>query len=223
MDRSISTSTQTTPPWPGEARRRAYFYLLAAFLLAIIAGFLTFNYLQDLRKAAVPSGQALVARRDIQPGTVISNDHVELREVPETVLPDGYLTVASQAVDRVALVPIIAGEVILAGKLSGGPTDGLSARLPDGRWALTLPKDWLVNPLPDLVSGDRIEIMAYQAGSPVEQVGIIVSGIEVLQFPGSGEGLEHLTLSVTIEEATAILYARGNGFILMILLRPYGG
>jgi Flp pilus assembly protein CpaB len=182
-----------------------------------------FNYLQDLRHAAVATGQALVARRDIQPGTIISNDHIELRDVPEVVLPDGYLTAVSQAVEHVALIPIVAGEVILVDKLSGGPSDGLSARLTDGRWALTLPEGWMINPLPDHVAGDRIEIMAYQAGNPLEDIGVIVSGIEVLQSPGSGDNQGRLTLAVTLEEATAILYARSNGFNLMILLRPFGG
>jgi len=223
MDRTNPTSAQTTPPWPGGGRRRVFFYLLAAILLAVVAGILTFNYLQDLRAAAVPTGQALVARRDIRPGTIIGSEDVELRAVPETILPQGYLTAASQAIERVALVPIAAGEVVLADKLSGGPGEGLSTRLPDGRWALTLPEGWLVNPLPDLVAGDRIEIMAYQAGSPLDDVGVIVSAIEVLQPPGSGDSQGRLTLAVTLEEATAILYARSNGFNLMILLRPYGG
>ncbi len=223
MDRQDSTSARTTPAWPGGARRRAPFYLLAAILLAAVAGILTYNYLRDVRAAAVPTGQALVASQDISPGTVLSEESVELRDVPEAVLPAGYLTSSSQAIGRAALVPIAAGEVILVGKLSGGLGEGLSSRLPDGRWAMTLPESWLVNPLPDLVAGDRIEIMAYQAGSPIQDADVIVTGIEVLQFPGSGVGQGRLTLAVTLEEATAILYARSNGFALMILLRPYGG
>lgn len=216
-------SAQTTSSWPGGARRRVPFYLLAALLLAAVAGILTYNYLHDIRASAVPTGKALVASQDISPGTTLSEDLLELRDVPVAVLPAGYLSEVSQAVDRVALVPIAAGEVLLAGKLSGGEGEGLSARLPDGRWALTLPEGWLVNPLPDLVAGDRIEIMAYQAGSPIREADLIVSGIEVLQFPGAGAGQGRLTLAVTLDEATAILYARTNGFSLMILLRPYGG
>lgn len=223
MERKNRATAQTTPPWPGAARRRVPFYLLTAILLAAVAGILTYNYLQNVRAAAVATGKALVASQDISPGTVLNEELLELRDVPEAVLPSGYLSAVSQAVDRVALVPIAAGEVLLDGKLSGGAGEGLSARLPDGRWALTLPEGWLANPLPDLVAGDRIEIMAYQAGSPIDEAAVIVTGIEVLQFPIPGASQSRLTLAVTLEEATAILYARGNGFALMILLRPYGG
>jgi hypothetical protein len=88
---------------------------------------------------------------------------------------------------------------------------------------MTLPASWLVSPMPELVVGDRIEIMAYQAGSPLEDAAVIVSGIEILQVSGVGENPDSLTLAVTLEEATAMLYARSNGFALMPLLRPQGG
>jgi len=223
MERQNPTSPQTTPPWKSSARRRVPFYLLTAILLAVVAGILTYNYLQAVRVAAVASGEALVASQDIRPGSVLSEEMLETRDVPQAILPSGYLSTVSQAVGRVVLVPLAAGEVLLEGKLSGAPGGGLSAQLPDGRWALTLPEGWLVNPLPGLVAGDRIEIMAYQSGSPIEAAAVIVTGIDVLQFPGSGEHQGYLTLAVTLEEATAILYARSNGFALMILLRPQGG
>jgi pilus assembly protein CpaB len=223
MSQKNPTTSQTTPTWHSSARRRAPFYVLAAILLAAIAGLLTYNYLQDVRATAVPTGGALVASQDIRPGTRLSEDMLEVRDVPEAVLPSGYLTSVSQAVDRVALVPIAAGEVILEGKVSGGPGEGLSSRLPDGRWAMTLPAGWLVSPIPELSVGDRIELLAYQAGSPIEDAAVIVSGIEILQIPGEGENPDRLTLAVTMEEAKAVLYARSNGFALMALLRPQGG
>jgi Flp pilus assembly protein CpaB len=223
MAKTHSTPSQTTPTWHSSARRRAPFYVLAAILLAAIAGLLTYNYLQAVRATAVPTGAALVASQDIRPGTRLSEDMLEVRHVPEAVLPSGYLTSISQSAGRVALVPIAAGEVILDGKVSGGPGEGLSSRLPDGRWAMTLPAGWLVSPMPEIAVGDRIELLAYQAGSPIEDAAVIVSGIEILQVPGAGESPDRLTLAVTMEEAKAVLYARSNGFALMPLLRPQGG
>jgi Flp pilus assembly protein CpaB len=123
----------------------------------------------------------------------------------------------------VAVVPISAGEVLLPNKLSGGPGGGLSARLPDGRWAMVLPAGWLISPVPELGTGDRIELLAYQAGQPIEEAAVIVSAVEVLAAGGRAESLESLTLAVTLEEATTILYARANGFALLPLLRPEGG
>jgi hypothetical protein len=62
--------------------------------------------------------------------------------------------------------------------------------------------------------------MAYQAGQPVDQVGMIVSNVEVLDFQGSSSEPERLILAVDLDQAIAIIYARSNGFSILSLLRP---
>lgn len=223
MDRPDSPSAETSPSWQSGARRRMPFYLLAAILMAVLAGVLTFTYLGDLRRAAIPTNLALVAAQDIRPGALINETMVELRQVPEVILPEGYLSSVGQAVGRTAVVPMVMGEVVLNGRLSGGADGGISARLPDGRWAMVLTGGWLVTPLPELLVGDRIELLAYRRGRPVEDAGVIVTGVEILQVGGPEASPNRLVIIVTLEEAIAILYAHDNGFSLLPLLRPQGG
>jgi hypothetical protein len=85
---------------------------------------------------------------------------------------------------------------------------------------MVFPAGWLVSPVPPLIRGDRLDLMAYQAGQPVEEVGIIVSNVEVLEFVGTSSSPERLTLAVDLDQATAVLYARTNGFSLLALLKP---
>ncbi|GAH05982.1 unnamed protein product, partial [marine sediment metagenome] len=51
--------------------------MLTAILLAVVAGILTYNYLQDVRVAALVTGEALVASQDIRPGSVLSEDMLD--------------------------------------------------------------------------------------------------------------------------------------------------
>ena len=118
---------------------------------------------------------------------------------------------------RRAVVPIAAGEVLLQSKLSGGRQATPAGRLPDGRWGIVLPGAWLASPMPELLVGDRIDILAYQPGEPVSEAGLIVQGVEILRTES-----EHLTLAVNLEEASAIVYGRANGFVLLPLLRAAG-
>jgi Flp pilus assembly protein CpaB len=221
--RSPTPPPETTPNWAAGFRRRVPFYLLAAILLAIVAGALTFVYLDRLRAQSVPSIQALVARKDIKPGTLVSSEMVEVRAVPEAILPSGYLTNVNEAIGRLTVVPIAAKEVLLPDKFAGGPGTSLSARLPDGRWGMVIPTGWLASPVPELAPGDRLDLLAYQSGQPVEEAGLIVSAVQVLEFAGTPEQAESLTLAVTLEEAISILYSRSNGFTLIVLLRPEAG
>jgi len=223
MQRSSAPPPETTPSWAAGVRRRLPFYLLAAFLLALLAAVVTFVYLEQLRSSMVPTAAALVARQAIRPGEIITEAMVEVRAVPEAVVPAERLTAAAQALGRTALVPLAAGEVILPQRLSGAGEAGLSRRLPDGRWAMVLPGSWLASPIPEIGVGDRVDLLAYQPGQPADQAAVIVSAIEVLGITGAAADAEALTLAVELEEAAAVTYARANGFLLLPLLRPAGG
>lgn len=222
MTGPASPLPETSPNWTASARRRLIFYLFAAILLAALAGILTFVYLDRLRAASLPSNPAVVALVDIAPGVTIDETMVELQPLPETALPAGHLTDVSQAIGRTAALPISAREVLLPSRFVGGGGEGLSGRLPDGRWAMIMPAGWLISGTPELVEGDRLEIMAYQAGQPAEQVGVIVTAVQVLAISGAPGNPDRLTLAVDLDQARTILYARVNGFSLLGLLRPAG-
>ncbi len=209
---------ETTPNWAVGTQRRIPFYLAAALLLALLAGAVTFIYLERLRAAALPSAPALVAVVDIPVGTLLTEGMVQTRSVPEAVLPANRLRLPTEAVGRAAVVPIAAGEVLLPGKLSGGAQASMATRLPDGRWAMVLPLNWLASPLPDLIAGDRVDILAYQPGQPTSEAALIVQRVTVLQITG-----ERLTLAVDLQEAEAIVYGRANGFVLLPLWPASGG
>jgi Flp pilus assembly protein CpaB len=148
---------------------------------------------------------------------------VEVRRVPVAQLPQDAATEASQAVGRVAALPIYEGEVILPSRLAGSATrGGLSTRLPDGRWALVLTSGWLISPIPEVKVGDRVDLVAYVTGEPQTVAGVVVSAVEIIDCGGSSTGPDHLTRAVTLEEAITILYSHVNGFNILPLLRPEG-
>jgi Flp pilus assembly protein CpaB len=215
-------SPETTPSWAAGVRRRLPFYLSLAVLLAALAGILTFLYLDRVRASSVPSRFAVVAVRDIRPGTLLDETMIEARPVPEVVLPANALFSPAEAVGRVVVAPLTSKEVVLESRLAGGSAR-LSSRLPDGRWAMILPSGWLATPLPPLAAGDRLDLLAYQPGAPLAGAVVIVTSVEVLETPGEGEAAGGLALAVALDEASALVYARANGFLILPLLRPQGG
>lgn len=220
MEQKKTTTPETTPNWAGGFRRRIPFYILAAIIFGLLAALLTFFYLDRLRREALPTEQIVVLTTDLDAGSQLTSEQVILRAVPAEVIPQGALDDTGQAVGRVLARPMKTNEIILRSDFVGEAGSGLSARLPDGRWAMVFPAGWLVSPVPSLVPGDRLDLMAYQAGQPVTEVGIIVSNVEVLNFQGTPAEPERLTLAVDIDQATAVLYARTNGFSLLALLKP---
>jgi len=214
---------ETSPNWVAGVRRRMPFYIIIAVLLAVLAGALTFTFLEQLQAESVPTGQALVALQDIRPGTEITFDMVEVRRVPIAQLPRDAATETSQAVGRIVALPIVAGEVIIPERLAGTAAEGgLSAKLPNGRWALVLTRGWLISPIPEVKVGDRVDLVAYLTGDPQTDAGVIVSAVEIIDFSGSSGSPDQLTVAVTLDEAITILYAHVNKFNILPLLRPEG-
>lgn len=215
------TPPETTPRWNEAALSRAPLYLIAALLLALLAAALTFLYLDDLRQRSLPTAQAAVAVAEIRPGSVITSERVEIRAVPMAMMPEGAATELRNVVGRTTVYPLAAGEVILQRDLVGEEGGGLAARLPDGRWAMVLPTGWLASPLPEVQNGDLIDILAYPPGQSVEDVGLIVERVELVA--GAGGEANRVTLAVSLEQATSILYAHVNGFQMLGLLKAQGG
>lgn len=222
-DRSQRPSPETSPNWVAGVRRRMPFYIIIAILLAVLAGGLTFTFLEQLQAESVPTGQALVALQDIRPGMAISANMVEVRRVPIAQLPRDAATDASQAVGRTAALPIVEGEVIITERLAGTTTEsGLSSKLPDGRWALVLTSGWLISPVPEIKRGDRVDLVAYATGDPQSEAGVVVTAVEIIDFSGGSGSPNSLTIAVTLDEAITILYTHVNGFNILPLLRPEG-
>ncbi len=212
-------SSDTTPTWEVGARKRAPFFLLTSILLALLASLLIFIYLERVRAESVPSEPVVIAVTDLHAHTDIDPGSVRLQFVPITMLPADHLSDLDDVVGRRLVDPIAANEVLLKRNLAGEKGSGLSTYLSDGERAMVLPAGWLVSPVPELIPGDRLDLVAYQSGQPVQEAGVIVEAVEVLGFDGTSESLNALTLRVDFTQAVAILYARSNGFSIMALLR----
>jgi Flp pilus assembly protein CpaB len=213
---------ETTPTWAAGLRRRIPFYIIGAIVLAIIAGVLSFIYLDQIRRETLPTQSAVVAVIELKPGIEIGEGMVEFRSVPEGVVPANALGQVGAALGRIPARPIMTNEILQTSDFIGEAGAGLSARLPDGRWAVVLPAGWLASPLPSMQSGDHLDLMAYLPGQPIEESGVIVNAVEILETRGEATSPEQLVLAVSLDDATAVLYARANGFSLLALLRPEG-
>ena len=217
------TIPTTTPDWQAAVRRRTRFYVLVAVLLAILFGFLVFQFF--IRQAAYAPGErtsALFAGEDIPGGTILTGEMLEVRDVPRQALPTNYLSFREQAVGQLTLYPLVSGEVILPGKLAGGQGSALAQRCPAGKWCISIPVAWFVAAPPDLAEGDRVEIASALPGKSLQEAGFIATQVQVVGLP-AGEEDPAYVLAVDDQEALSILYARVNEFQLLVLLRPAGG
>jgi pilus assembly protein CpaB len=162
--------------------------IVAAIILGLIAVFLVNSYFSgvETRQAAIAQQQKMVriavASQSLAFGTALSSQNVRLVNWPAESVPEGAFTSVENAVsNRVALRPIVAGEPLLASKVSG--TNGratLSAQLPAGMLAYSIPISDVAGVAGFVRPGDVVDVLLTRplptatGGSSNEKISTIV-------------------------------------------------
>lgn len=217
------THPTTTPDWGAVVKRRTRFYTLIAAILAVLFGVLLYSSLS--RQNLWTSGDLIsmvFAAEDIPSGIAITEDMLTEKKIPEQLASSSGFLYQEQIIGREAIFPLIAGEMILTGKLvgdQGGPTSG---RCPRAKWCVSLPTRWLIAAPPSLAVGDRIEIASVLPGENPEHAGFVVTGGQIVYQTNLIDQASYV-IAVDDREALSLLYAAANQFQLLVLVRPSRG
>ncbi len=212
----------TTPDWQAAVRRRTRFYVLMAVLLAILFGFLVFQFFSGQQQIAPGElTSAVFASQDINSGTILTADMLDVQQVSIRAVPGSHYSFKEQAVGHLTLYPLIKGEVVLPEKLAGDQGGAVAQRCPAGKWCVSIPVAWFIAAPPDLSEGDRVEIASALPGGSLTEAGFIATRVQVVDLPGAVDSPAYV-FAVDDQEALSLLYARANEFHLLVLLRPAG-
>ncbi len=213
----------TTPDWQAAVRRRTRFYVLVSILLAVLFGVLVFQFFSSQQQVAPGElTSAVFAAQEIDIGTTLAAEMLEVREVSVRAAPGSHFSYKEQAIGKVTLYPLVEGEVLLPEKLAGDRGGAVAQRCPPGKWCVRVPVAWFIAAPPALAEGDWVEIASALPGRSLEEAGFIATKVQVVDLPGDEEFPAYV-LAVDDQEAVSLLYARANEFQLLVLLRPTGG
>ena len=213
----------TTPDWQASVRRRTRFYTLAAVLLAVLFGVLTYSFFsrQD-PSAGGPVAAAVFSQGEIPVGETLTGDHLITKRVAEEALPAAYFQGEEVLVGRKTLYPLAAGEVITPHKLAGGQGGPIAQRCPAERWCVMVPKSWFIARPPEMTAGDLLAIGAAHPEQGRDNLGFIADDVQVVAIDHTPETPSYI-FALEDQEALQLLYARTKGFQLIVLLQPAGG
>ena len=100
---------------------------------------------------------AVVAERRIKSGRRIQASDLTVRSLPKTVVPDGAPTSVEAFVGQVALVPIVAGQILTPGLITAHTASPMALRVGRGRVGVTVE----TGPArPELLNGSSVLVIA---------------------------------------------------------------
>lgn len=211
-------------------KHRLFFAAAAvcAFVAAAAAVTLVGSY---LKTTAV-----LVAARDLDANTVISEKDVRLETVSARIAGDGVLRDVYSATGKALDRPLPAGTPIASDYLKPPSSSGTAGRLTvyPGTVAVPLPSKLETTVGGTIKAGDRVTVYAlYKSGAPAQQgkgtppgtVEELAVNVAVLDVPSGGapvggKGASGVVLSVTPEQAARILASQAAGADITCVLLP---
>ncbi|MDP3911214.1 MAG: Flp pilus assembly protein CpaB [Gemmatimonadales bacterium] len=185
--------------------------LLVAVVLAVAAGGSVYLYLKGMPTAATAGEQVMetvpvvVASKDLTFGTLLKEHELSVVNFPKESVPSGSYSSLDSVLNQTTKVFVVAGEPILASKLSsiGG---GLSVRIPSHMRAMSVKIDEVTGVSGFVLPGDRVDVVVTVenvAGTNVAVTKTILQDIEVLAAGTKTE--THNNRNITVQTATLVI------------------
>jgi pilus assembly protein CpaB len=180
--------------------------LLLAVLLAIGTGWLTLNYVNNVKRSEFANNGApqnvVVAAVDIPARTTITAAMLQQRTLPGSAVERDAIQQPSQAAGQLSLITIPAGSQVTLSKVGNPAETALPVRLAPGKRAVSIQIDKVKGISGMLQPGDRVDIIAIppRSGNELPQAAAILRGIRVLAV---GSTLENASATPSPEEASS--------------------
>jgi pilus assembly protein CpaB len=172
----------------------------------------------DLAGRYGPLRPVVVAARPVERGTELAREDLAVREVPSGFLPEGAFGSVGEALGRIPVAPLVAGQVVLGGHLAPDGLSGVAALLPPGTRAVAVP----ASGAQALVRrGDLVDVLATfepsvaGGGEPTLAVATDAMVVDV--------GTDTATVAVTPEAARALAFAVSHGTITLAVTPGISG
>lgn len=175
--------------------------LITALVLAVAAGGSVYLYLKAMpteRTEKPTTVPVVVAAKDMTFGTTLDDSHLRVVEFPQESVPAGSFASIDSVLLQTTKVFVVAGEPILASKLSaiGG---GLSVRVPPNMRAMSLKINEVTGVSGFVLPGDRVDVLVTvdnAVGTGVAMTKTVLQDMEVVAAGSKTEtkGNHHITV-----------------------------
>ena len=197
-----------------------------ALVLGLFAAKMAFNMVQQKQQeASAPAAkrpQVMMAKHAIDAGSVIGPDDLVAGEIGSDLVPETTFTSVGDLEGRVAMVPLIEGQVITSTLLAPkGMGPGLQAVVPVGMRAVTLEINEITGVAGNLSPGCHVDVLQTlrddQTGDSVAKT--IAQNVKVTALgsrktgpdPVDPNGAHSVTLLVTPQQAELLELAASTG------------
>lgn len=183
-----------------ESKRRAAIFLMLAFLLASIAGYLVFDKVRTLNAELGGMSTIYVAADSIPPRTLITDAHIKTMEIPNRYVTDSHITDKEKLINMVSVVPLNRNDIITQNMLKP------ATELRDSNNRLVaMFQNEKIQFDQVVTTNDRVDIIVSYNDNGVNKTEIFMRDVPVAWVNGNGEEFIGVALELKLEEAPKLI------------------
>ena len=203
---------------------RAIWMIAISLLLGLAAVVVAGKWVID--RANIDASGVVIASRDIDVGTRLTPDMMQLTDWPRASMPLGSFQDAKLLGSRVVKVNLVRGEPLLESKLAPeGATGGLSGVIAEGKRAITVRVNDVVGVAGFALPGNKVDILVNtkdESEKPIskivlEQILVLAVAQDLGRDETKAKVVNAVTLEVTPEQAEELDLARSVGTLSLVL------
>lgn len=184
-----------------ESKRRAIIFLLLSLSLAIIAGFLVLQKVKAMNNDLGTMVQVYAAKTDISSRQEIMPDMITTKEIPQKYLEEYHITNVSDLENKVAVVPLSAGDVISKNILKQS-----SVVMEEHNRLISVMSDERVIFDESLEALDRVDIIVSEKFGDKPQTTIFMEDVKVARIAKKSDKFAGVQLEVPLEKAPELIH-----------------
>ena len=184
-----------------EARRRAAIFLLLAFILAAVAGYLVLEKVKQLNAELGGMIEIYVANGNIPAREPINNTQLTKMEIPQKFLTSSHITSESDIIGQVSVVPLKEGDIITSNMLKNH-----SNLLNENNRLVALIRTDKVVFDQEVSALDRIDIIVSREVDGEKKTELYMKDVAVAYAQGTGENFAGVAVEVSVNDATKLIH-----------------
>ena len=200
-----------------ESKRRAIIFISISLILALVAGYLFLQKVQDLNENLGDTTKIYVAKENIPSREIIKPDQVSVIEIPKKFLTKSHVTNPNDITNKVSIVPLSEGDMITKNLLRN-----FSNFTDENNRLITLYRNERVAFDQKLEDQDRVDIIVSHQFDGKPKTEIFMSDIPVAHASTSDGEFRGVSLEISKEEAPKLIHMQNYADSIRVLKANVG-
>jgi len=200
-----------------EAKRRAAIFLLLAFILAAVAGYLVLEKVKQLNADLGGMVEIYVSNGDIPARTLLQPNQLTKMEIPQKFLTSSHITDEKDILGQVSVVPLDEGDIITQNMLKS-----YSNLQNENNRLVALYRTDNIQFDQEIAALDRVDIIVSFEKGGEKSTELFMKDVAVAFAQGTGENFAGIGVEISSEDATKLIHMENYAEYIRVLRQMLG-